>query len=113
MTLLIAVFAAVICTAVWYMSEKARIMKVGLMCWMFWGASLMWLVDAVTEYTELRAAYFTPEPVDMLNDVFLGLSVVALALVVWMVYVLIKDPMGTVRHVLSSGKKSAKEAEQA
>ena len=113
MTLLIAVFAAVICTAVWYMSEKARIMKAGLLCWMFWGASLMWLVDAVTEYTELRAAYFTPEPVDMLNDAFLGLSVVALALVIWTVYVLIKDPMGTLRNTLSPGKKRADEAEQA
>ncbi len=113
MTLLIAVFAAVVCTVLWYTNEKARIMKVGLMCWMFWGASLMWLVDAVTEYTELRAAYFTPEPTDMLNDTFLGLSVVALALVIWMVCVLIKDPMGTVRNTLSSGKESTKEAEQA
>lgn len=56
MTLLTAVFAAVTCTAIWYTSEKARTLKVGLLCWMFWGASLMWLVDALTEYSELRAA---------------------------------------------------------
>ena len=36
----------------------------------------------------------------MLNDAFLGLSVVALALVVWLVILLIKDPKGSVRKAL-------------
>lgn len=44
---------------------------------MYWGASIMWFVDAIFEYAELHAAYFTPDPMDMLNDLFLGLSVVA------------------------------------
>lgn len=60
----------------------------------------MWLVDAIAEYIELGAAYFTPEPADMLNDLFLGLSVVALALVIWLVILLIKDPKGTVKAAL-------------
>ncbi|MEE3362234.1 MAG: hypothetical protein VZQ84_01610 [Anaerovoracaceae bacterium] len=100
MTLLVTVFAAVICTAIWYNSEKARAMKVSVLCWMFWGASMMWLGDAIFEYAELHAAYFTPAAGDMLNDLFLGLSVIALAMVVWIAYVLIKDPEGTVRKNL-------------
>ena len=36
----------------------------------------------------------------MLNDLFLGLSVIALALVIWLVIVLIKDPKGVVRAQL-------------
>lgn len=100
MTLLIAVFAAVICTAVWYRSESARELKVGTLCWMFWGASLMWLGDAVFEYAELREAYFAPAAADMLNDLFLGLSVVALALVIWLVILLVKDPKGVVKAQL-------------
>lgn len=96
MTLLITVFAAVITTAVWYQKNDKGLM-LGVLCWMFWGASLMWLVDAVFEYIELRAAYFTPEIGDMVNDAFLGLSVVALALVIWIVVLLIKDPKGVVR----------------
>lgn len=96
MTLLITVFAAVITTAVWYQKNDKGLM-LGVLCWMFWGASLMWLVDAVFEYIELRAAYFTPEIGDMVNDAFLGLSVVALALVIWVVVLLIKDPKGVVR----------------
>lgn len=100
MTLLIAVFAAVISTAVWYGSKTARELKVGALCWMFWGASLMWLGDAIMEYMELGAACFTPAPADMLNDLFLGLSAVALALVVWVVILLVKDPKGVIRTQL-------------
>ena len=33
----------------------------------------------------------------MLNDGFLGLSVTALALTVWVIYLLIKDPLLTIR----------------
>ncbi len=101
MTLLIAVFAAVISTLVWYKSETARQLKVGVLCWMFWGASLMWLGDALFEYMELQAEYFTPAPADMLNDLFLGLSVVALAMVIWLAVLLVKDPNGVIKERLS------------
>ncbi|MGM9618302.1 MAG: hypothetical protein ACI3W8_00475 [Oscillospiraceae bacterium] len=100
MTLLITVFAAVVCTVVWYASETARELKVSVLCWMFWGASLMWLGDAIFEYMELGAEYFAPAPADMLNDLFLGLSAVALALVIWVVVLLVKDPKGSVRAQL-------------
>ncbi len=100
MTLLITVFAAVISTAVWYKSEKARELRVGVLCWMFWGASLMWLVDAVFEYAELKAEYFAPAPGDLLNDLYLGLSVIALAMIIWIAVLLIKDPKGVVRSSL-------------
>ena len=104
MTLLITVFAAVISTVVWYRNAPNSEMKVGLLCWMYWGASLMWLVDGIFEYAELGAAYFAPEPADLINDLFLGLSVVALGLVIWVVYLLIKDPKGAVRAALFQKK---------
>ncbi len=96
MTLLLTVFAAVIATAIWYQKNDMTLL-LGALCWMFWGASLMWLVDAIFEYAELGAEYFTPALEDMINDAFLGLSVIALALVIWIVILLIKDPKGTVR----------------
>ncbi len=101
MTLLTTVFAAVICTAIWYKNAPDNKMNLGLLCWMFWGASLMWLVDAIFEYAELKAEYFTPEPADMLNDLFLGLSVIALAMVIWVVVLLIKDPKGIIKKALT------------
>ena len=99
MTLLLTVLAAVITTAVWY-KKNDKTMMLGTLCWMFWGASIMWLVDAIFEYAELGAEYFNPEPADLLNDLFLGLSVVALALVIWIVVLLIRDPRGVLRAKL-------------
>lgn len=100
MTLLITVFAAVTATACWYRKAPKDDMKLSVLCWMYWGASIMWFVDAVFEYVELRAEYFHPAPTDMLNDAFLGLSVVALGLVIWIVVLLIKDPRGVMRTIL-------------
>lgn len=102
MTLLIALLAAVVSTIVWYVSPKARALKISTLCYMFWGASLMWLVDAMVEFSELRAEYFQPEAADVLNDTFLGLSVVVLALVIWTVVLLIKDPNGVVKTAIAS-----------
>ncbi|MBO4903201.1 MAG: hypothetical protein J5518_10445 [Lachnospiraceae bacterium] len=100
MTLLTSITAAVICTIIWYRSEQRSEMKLGFLCLMFWSASLMWLVDAFFEYAELGADYFAPEAADMLNDLYLGLSVVALGLIIWLVVLLIRDPKGIVRDTL-------------
>ena len=53
MTLLTTVFAAIASTIVWYKKAPENEMKVGILCWMYWGASLMWLVDAIFEYIEI------------------------------------------------------------
>ncbi len=73
MTLLITIVAAVISTAVWYLSERARKLGVSLLGYMFWGASIMWFVDAIFEYAELGAEFFAPAMEDMMND-FSGVS---------------------------------------
>lgn len=92
MTLLISVVAAIVTTLVWYTNEKARKLNIGKLAFAFWGASLMWMVDAVVEYLEDGADYFVPSGADMINDAFLGICVVVLALAVWVVYFIIKDP---------------------
>lgn len=94
MTLLITLFAAIISTAWWYSHAPESKMRVDLLCWMFWGASLMWLVDMISEYIEDGIEIFSPEPVEMLYDSYLGLSVVALAGIIWIAYLIIKDPRG-------------------
>ncbi len=99
MTLLITVFAAVFVTLKWY-NRKDDSMELGMLCFLYWGASIMWLVDALFEYAELKEAYFTPALEDMINDAFLGLSVVAFGLVIWLVRLLITDPKGSVRRAL-------------
>ena len=99
MTLLITVFAAVIVTVQWY-NRKDDTMLLGSLMFMYWGASIMWLVDAIFEFAELKSEYFAPAPADMLNDAFLGLAVVALGLIIWLIRLLFKDPKGSVRAAL-------------
>ncbi len=98
MTLLITVIAAIICTVIWYTDERARKLNVSLLCYMYWGAALMWLVDAFAGYFEAGADYFLPTAADMINDGFLGLSAAALGLIIWLVSVMIKDPSGVIRE---------------
>lgn len=100
MTLLSVIFAAIISTIIWYKTAPKSEMKIGTLCLIYWGASLMWFVDAVFEYAEIGAEYFNPAPADMLNDFYLGLSVIAFGLIIWLVVLIIKDPKGVVKAAL-------------
>ncbi|MGN0701828.1 MAG: hypothetical protein ACI4KL_01465 [Lentihominibacter sp.] len=100
MTLLITIFAAVIATVIWYTNEKSRDLKISALCFMYWGAALMWMIDAVFEYVEQGAEFFAPAGADMINDGFLGFSVLALGMIIWLVILLVSDPRGTVKAVI-------------
>ena len=100
MTLLITILAACITTVMWYKNAPDDSMKIGFLALMYWGASLMWMCDAVFEYREMGADFFTPAFSDMINDGFLGLSVVALGMVILIVHLMIKDPKGVVKKAL-------------
>ena len=102
MTLLLTLIAAVISTLVWYTSPKARELHVGALLYMFWGAALMWMADAIFEFAELGAEYFTPSMEDMLDDSFLGISVIVLALVIWVAILLVKDPLNSVKGLIKA-----------
>lgn len=100
MTLLITLIAAIIATILWYQKAPDDAMKISTLCYLYWGASLMWMVDAVYEYIELQAAYFTPSLESMLNDSFLGISVITFGILIWMIRVLLSDPQGKIKSVL-------------
>ncbi len=94
MTLLITILAAAVSTVVWYASEKRDEYKFGLLTLIYWGASLMWMMDFVFEYAELKTEYFTQSFADILNDSLLGVTVVVIGLIAWLAVLLIKDPKG-------------------
>ncbi|MBR1752651.1 MAG: hypothetical protein IJ806_11515 [Ruminococcus sp.] len=104
MTLLTALIAALVCSVLWYVSERSRRLKVGTLALFYWGAALMWLVDACVEYAQAGEGFFRPSAGDMLNDAFLGLCAVTLGALIWFVYVLVTDPDHTVRDVLKGRK---------
>ena len=97
MTLLVTILAAVAATAVWYLKDGQNQMKTGTLSLIYWGASLMWTADAIAEYIELRAAFFTASAADVMNDLALGICVVALGLVIWILLLLISDPKKVIR----------------
>ena len=100
MCLILTTLAAIVATVIWYCSATAREVKVSVLCWLFWGAAIMWLVDLAFEYAEEGAAVFEPSLADVLNDSLLGLAVITLALVIWTVVYLVSDPKGVLRSVL-------------
>lgn len=100
MTLLCTLFAAIISTILWYTNPAANKMKIGTLALMYWGASLMWTVDAIFEYKASVSSFFHPGITDLINDTYLGLSVIALGLIIWLVIVLIKDPFHVVKKHL-------------
>ena len=104
MCLILTTFAAVISTAVWYSSAKMRDMKFSVLCWLFWGAAIMWFVDLAFEYSEEGAKVFEPVFADAFNDSLLGLAVIALAMVIWTAVLLISDPNGIVRAAILKKK---------
>lgn len=101
MTLLITIIAAVIATVVWYANENRDTYKLGTLSLIYWGASLMWFVDFVAEYIELRAEYFAQDFADIINDSLLGLTVVVIGMVAWLVIILLKDPKGVFNKKLT------------
>ncbi len=100
MTLLITILAAITVTIIWYKKLPDNNMNLGMLSLMYWGAAMMWMVDAVVEYAEVGVEYFTPPIEDMINDSYLGFSVVALGLAAWLAVLIIKDPKGAVKNAL-------------
>ena len=92
MTLVVTIIAALVATIIWYFNDNRYQYKLGMLSLIYWGASLMWFIDFVFEYAELKAEYFNQELVDIINDSLLGICVVALGLIAWVVVLLIKDP---------------------
>ena len=100
MTLLICTFAAIAATLAWYRNLGKADYRLGTLVLMYWGASLMWFVDAVFAYMELGVGYFSPSAEEMLNDSFLGFSVVAFGLLIWLVLLFVQDPDGKIKKLL-------------
>lgn len=94
MCLLITVIAAIVSTILWYSHAEKDTYKFGTLSIIYWGASLMWFIDAVFEYIELRAEFFNQPAADLLSDTILGICAVVVGLIAWLVILLCKDPKG-------------------
>lgn len=97
MTLVITLLAAAIATVAWYAAGPKNTMKIGVLALMYWGASLMWIVDGIACLAEGEAFIEIADTAAMFDDAMLGFLVVTAGLAVWAIYLLIKDPKGTIK----------------
>jgi len=98
MWLLMTALAAVITTAIWYANAPDDKYKVGLLSLFFWGATLMWLADHVMAYLAEGGEFFEIN----MDATMLGMSVIILALIVWVLTLVISDPKGVLKTVLKT-----------
>jgi peptidoglycan biosynthesis protein MviN/MurJ (putative lipid II flippase) len=97
MWLLMTALAAVITTAIWYTRAPEDKYKLGLLSLIFWGATLMWLVDHVLAYLTEGGEFLEIN----LDASLLGISVIILAVLVWEIVLLVKDPKGVIKKALN------------
>ena len=97
MCLLITLFAAVITTIVWYLQLPNNCYKISTLVFMYWGASLMCLVDGFFCMTEGKPFFDLS-----LNNASLGFTIVVSGLIAWVIIFLIKgDKINRDRAILS------------
>ena len=94
MCLIITVFAAIITTAVWYISDNARTYNTGMLTLMYWGASLMWTVDGIFRVAEGETFFEVST-----DDALLGVVIIMCGLLVWIMALLIKDPKHLIKMI--------------
>jgi len=96
MWLILTALAAIITTAIWYARSPHDKYKLGFLSLMFWGATIMWLVDHVIAVIAEGGEFFEVS----LEATMLGISVILLALFVWVIVLLISAPMGGFKSLL-------------
>ncbi|MHB8105508.1 MAG: hypothetical protein ACYDG5_08265 [Dehalococcoidales bacterium] len=96
MWLILTALAAVITTIVWYVKSPNDKYKLGLLSLMFWGATIMWLVDHIMAYVSEDGQFFEIST----DATMLGVAVIVLALMAWVITLVISDPKGILKKVL-------------
>jgi hypothetical protein len=84
---MITLLAAVISTIIWYVNAPESKLKLGTLSLMYWGASLMWIVDGF-----FCIAGGEPFLDISVNDALLGLLIVICGLAAWLMILLYSDP---------------------
>ena len=98
MFFIITALAAIVTTIIWYVNAPEDKYKLSKLCFIFWGASLMWLVDHVMAYLTEGGEFFEIT----LDATLLGIMVVLFGLLMWMIMLLVSDPKRVFNKLLQS-----------
>ena len=88
MYLIITATAAIITTIIWYTKSPENKYNLGTLCLIFWGATLMWLVDHIIAFLTEGGEFFEIT----LDATLLGITVTLFGLLIWLITLLINDP---------------------
>ena len=84
MCLIITAVAAEISTLIWYLNDNRKELKLAMLMYMFFGATIMWLIDGF--YCLAEGEAFLDLSAD---DAALGVVVVICAVAVWLVALIV------------------------
>ena len=84
MCLIITAVAAEISTLIWYLNDNRKELKLAMLMYMFFGATIMWLIDGF--YCLAEGEAFLDLSAD---DAALGAVVVICAVAVWLVALIV------------------------
>ncbi|HZJ75803.1 MAG TPA: hypothetical protein VFD25_04360, partial [Clostridia bacterium] len=87
MFLIITAFAAMVTTIIWYINAPEDRYKLSTLSFIYWGATLMWLVDHVIAYLTEGGDFFEIT----LDATLLGITVVLVGLLAWIIILFVKD----------------------
>lgn len=96
MFFIITALAAIVATIVWYSKAPEDKYKLNVLCFIYWGATLMWFIDHVMAYLMEGGEFFEIT----LDATLLGITVVICGLLAWMIMLLIRDPKGVFKKIL-------------
>lgn len=96
MFLIITAFAAMVTTIIWYINAPEDRYKLSTLSFIYWGATLMWLVDHVIAYLTEGGDFFEIT----LDATLLGITVVLVGLLAWIIILFVKDPKGVFNKIL-------------
>ncbi|RLF47822.1 MAG: hypothetical protein DRN29_01570 [Thermoplasmata archaeon] len=96
MWLVMTTLAAVIATAIWYISDEAReIYNIGFLNLILWGTAIMVFVDHVIGYLSEGGEFIETTP----DAILLSIIMLIAAILIWEIVLLIKDPKGVLKSI--------------
>lgn len=98
MYFIITALAAIVTTIIWYVNAPLDKYKLSKLCFIYWGATLMWFIDLVMNYLNEGGEFFEIT----LDATLLGIAVVLCGLLAWVILLLVKDPKGVFKRLLQT-----------
>ena len=87
MFLILTGLAAIITSLILYIKKPDSKYKLGTLCLIYWGATIMWIFDHVIAFISEGGPFF-----EMTQDAtLLGVSVVVFGLILWLLILLISN----------------------